>query len=157
MLQHKPADQCTTEPTRRRWHDDQGAVRLGRKGIDGAFELAAIAVRCPDHLHAQCCCCRVDNWEVDFPDYSRNEDERNPGGARCSLLEQLQPFASDRVIQACRPCGIAFGSGDVFQYATFNGVPDIKEDNGDAPRSLKQCEGRGPGARNDTVRSKAYQ
>ena len=92
MLQYKPFDQFAAAATGRWRNNDQAAVRLGRKGIDGIFEFGGIAIWCSDDLDAQGHRSRVDDREVDIPDDARNENERYPAGARRGLLEEFKPL-----------------------------------------------------------------
>ena len=102
-------------------------------------EFSRVAIGNSNRFYRQLFRGNVDPDKVLFIDIFGSEDERSSGGVRRRLLEQLQPFAAQRLKQACYPSGIAFGTRDAFHKAAGYRVAHIDKDNRNGSRSLQYC------------------
>src|SRR5215467_7553250 len=128
MLHREPVDQFATGGRRGRRDHDETSVRLRREGIDGALQLSVITIGCADRLYGKGFRCRIDYAEVLIVDDAGLKDERDTSDARHRFLEQLQPFATERLVKIRDPGGIALRPRDVLQKPKSDGITNIGED-----------------------------
>ena len=126
---------------------DQAVVRGAREGRDGPLELAGVADTNRAHLHPQRGCHGLDRAELTNSGRPAHiADDGNPRHVRRDLLDQLQPFTAETVLELHEAGGVAARAGQALDEAGGYRIRDDGEyDRNRADRLQQRRHGRAGG------------
>src|SRR6516165_9608891 len=137
---------------------DQTAIRLACERCDGLLNLAGITKANDVYVYSDGRCCGLNHSEL--PDPTRSigiATNCNAAQTRRYLLEQLQPFPSERILESCKSSGVAARLCQTFDEAAAHRIGDIVEDDRHIRLQSHQGRHRGITGDDDNIRRKRDQ
>ena len=127
------------------------AVRLARKGINGAFDLGGIAHSSGINVHPQGSRRSLHHWQISGRCWIGGiVYHGHTSDVRRDLLEQFQPFRADGELKVSEPGDVSARPRETSDQSRANRIGDLGEDDGYAAGfPLHRRRNRGRSGKND--------
>src|SRR6516162_3419689 len=146
-------DEIAMAVHRRAGCGDKASIRKARKFRDPALDLAGIARVDRNNVDADRSCYRLNDGELpDAGGYGRVPDNPDADGRWHRLLEQLQPFRAQAVIELHEAGHIAAGLREALDKTAADGIDGGGKHNGYLVGSLQHGRGCRASAGDDDLR-----
>src|SRR6516164_8533008 len=132
---------------------DQTAIRPACERCNGLLNLVGITKANDVYVYSDGRCCGLNDGELSDPARSIGiATDCNAAQMRRDLLEQLQPFPGERILEPCKSSGIAARLCQTFDEAGAHRIGDVVEDDRNIGLQSHQGRHRGIAGDDDDIR-----